>query len=131
MSLMNRRQCFKTFLDGLLQTAGTVVVASSVLPAPVAAEPEASGKDLEQRANEVAERQCSPPEDGTEHPISFVNGRFINGGGGGGFRNAGFRNAGGGVFRNAGFANGAFRNGGFVNGGFRNGGFVNGGFRNF
>ena len=131
MSQMNRRDCFKTFLNGLLQTAGTVVLASSVLPAPAEAkETDAPEKDLEQRANDLASDPCAPPADGTEHPISFVNGRFVNGGGGGGFRNAGFANAGGGGFRNAGFANGGFGNGGFRNGAFANGGFVNGGFRN-
>jgi hypothetical protein len=130
MSPMNRRQCLKSFLNGVLQSAGTAVLASAVLPARAAAnESVQPGKDLERRANELAEGQCSPTPDGAEYPISFVNGRFVNGGGGGGFRNGAFGNGGGG-FRNVGFANGGFHNGGFVNGGFHNGGFVNGGFRN-
>ncbi len=137
MSPMNRRQCLKKFLGGVLQTAGTAVLASAVLPARATAqEAGPSGQDLERRANELVEGQGSPPPGGVEYPISFVNGRFINGGGGGGFRNAGFANGGGGGgFRNAGFANGGFgnggfRNAGFANGGFKNGGFVNGGFAN-
>jgi hypothetical protein len=131
MSLMNRRESFQTFFQGLLHTAGTVVLASSALPARAAGtEADPSGNDIERRANQVAEGQGGALAGETEYPVSFVNGRFINGGGGGGFRNAGFHNGGGGGFRNAGFANGGFGNGGFKNGAFHNGGFVNGGFRN-
>jgi hypothetical protein len=121
MSLLNRRQSFKVFLDGLLQTAGSVVLASSVLPAR-AAEQAAAGcseeatKDLEQRANQLAGSTA-------QQSSSWINGAFANGG----FNNGGFRNGG---FNNGAFRNGGFANGGFNNGGFRNGGFVNGAWRN-
>jgi cytoplasmic tRNA 2-thiolation protein 1 len=129
MSQVNRRECLKGFLNGLLQTAGTVVLASSVLPARAAEGDNVnpgddSGKELEQRANQVASTHGPRPEGEGEEFCAFVNGAFRNAG----FANGGFRNAG---FRNAGFANGGFHNGGFTNGGFTNGGFRNAGFRNF
>jgi len=118
MSSLNRRESLKVFLDGLLQTAGTVVLASCVLPAQAgqseARKPtEDSGKDLERRANQVAEAQAALPEGEGPQLAAFVNGGFVNGGGGGG-----------------GFRKGAFANGGFNNGGFRKAGWVNGGWRN-
>jgi len=119
MSLLTRRQSLKTFLSGLLQTAGTVVLASSVLPARAEQQEtrkptEDSGKNIEQRANQVAEAQAPQGEDENQDLCSFLNGGFTNGG-----------------FRKGGFVNGGFHNGGFVNGGFHNGGFVNGGFRKY
>jgi rSAM-associated Gly-rich repeat protein len=137
MSLLNRRQSLKVFLGGLLQTGGTVVVASYVLAASAAAgetrkSSETPGTDspqeLEQRANRIAEALPSSSEDETQELCSFVNGfrkaGFANGSGGGGFRNGAFANGSGG----GGFKNGTFANGG-GGGGFKNGGFVNG-FRN-
>jgi hypothetical protein len=132
MSLINRRKCLEVFLGGMLQATGTVVLASTVLPGasrsetPDRAEP--ATKDLEQRADRLAEALLPPPEGDGEEFCSFLNGAFRNTGGGG-FRNGAFTNGGG--FRNGAFANGGFHNGGFVNGGFHNGGFANGGgFRN-
>jgi hypothetical protein len=117
MSQPNRRQCFKLLLSGMLQTAGTAIVASAVLPVG-ATEPKTSqtrqarGKDIQQRADQLTDLA----DVSSEEAAAWVNG---------GFRNAAFRNAvGGGEFRNGGFTNGA------VGGGFRNGGFVNGAWRN-
>jgi hypothetical protein len=128
MSMLNRRQSLKLFLGGLLQAGGTVVLASAVLPArgdqvEGRKTAEKSGKDLEKRANQVADAQPPNPDEEVQDLCAFLNGGFANGG----FRKGGFVNGG---FRNGGFTNGSFRNGGFANGGFRNGGFVNGGFRN-
>ncbi|HKI35118.1 MAG TPA: hypothetical protein VKA46_24895 [Gemmataceae bacterium] len=118
MNSLNRREALKVVLGGLLQTAGTVVLASAVLPARAAGGAtsppgEESVKDLEQRANQVAEAQAALPEGEGPQLAAFVNGGFVNGGGGGG-----------------GFRKGAFANGGFNNGGFRKAGWVNGGWRN-
>jgi hypothetical protein len=129
MSLLNRRESLRILVGGLLGTAGTVVLASAVLPAR-AAQGEESAKDIEQRADRLAEAHAPPADDGNPQTVSFLNGGFrkggfVNGGGGGG---------GGGAFRNGGFANGggggAFKNGGFANGGGGGGGFANGGWRN-
>ena len=119
MSQVNRRECFKALLGGLLQTAGTVVLASVVLPANAAqAKPTHTGeepaKDLQKRADQLTDCQAATSENEEDEFAKFVNG---------GFRNAAFRNSsgggGGGAFRNAGFANGggggAFRNGGWRN----------------
>ena len=135
MSTLDRRQLLSDLFNGLLQAAGAVVLAHSVL---AAAEGQASAADapprspgsLQERADQVAANQGPLSEEEGLQPISFVNGGFrnggfANGGGGGGFRKGGFANGGGGGFRKGGFANG-----GFGNGGFRKGGFVNGGFRN-
>jgi hypothetical protein len=129
MSALDRRQLLSGFLSGLVQAAGTVVLARSVLAAAqgqanAADAPPRSQGSLQERADQVAADQGSPGNDEGLQPISFVNGGFRNGGGGG-FRKGGFANGGGGGFRKGGFANG-----GFSNGGFRKGGFVNGGFRN-
>ncbi len=146
MSHLSRRQLLANFLGGLAQAAGTIVLARSVLAEAAAEAKEAtsppSPASLQDRADQVAAEQGPLGEDDLQ-PISFVNGGFRNGGGGG-FRKGGFANGGGGGFRNGGFANGGgggFRKGGFANGGggFRNGGFANGGgggfrkggFRNF
>ncbi len=124
MTLLNRRQAFKAFLGGLVQTAGTVVLASSVLPASAAQSDnriEGKEKSLEERANELAESQATLPEG---EFCAFVNGGFRNAS----FRNGGFTNGGG--FKNGSFSNGGFKNGGFANGSFKNGGFSNGSFGN-
>jgi hypothetical protein len=128
MSALNRRQSLKVFLTGLLGAGGTAVLASAVLPARgeqvEGRKPgEESGKDIEKRADKVADALPPTPEEDLQEPCAFLNGGFVNGG----FRNGGFRNGG---FANGSFRNGGFANGGFRNGGFRNGGFLNGGFRN-
>jgi hypothetical protein len=132
MSLVNRRQSIQLFLNRLLQTTGTVVVASAVLPTQVAKAEDGVSQDLATRADQVAIEGAK--DTGVEDPCGFLNGGFANGGfRNGGFANGAFRKGGfvNGGFHNGGFGNGGFRNGGgFGNGGFRNGGFVNGGFRN-
>jgi hypothetical protein len=132
MSVLNRRQAFKALLGGLLQTAGTVVVATAVLPAQAkTAVASTAGKDLEQRANQLADALGSSAAGDGEQTCSFLNGAgFRNGS----FRNGGFANGGGGggSFKNGGFANGstggAFKNGAFGNG---SGGNFKNGFVNF
>jgi hypothetical protein len=114
MTLVHRREYLKLCLGGLLQTAGTVVLATAVLPARAADATVGSedAKDLQERADQVADAQGPNPAEEGSKPSEWVNGAFRNaGGGGGGFRNGGFANGGGG---------GGFRNGGFVNGGWRN-----------
>jgi hypothetical protein len=128
MKLLNRRAAFRDLLDGLLQTAGTVLLASAVLPARAAAgESDPSGEDsaksLQERADEAAAEQGPLSDEGTQ-PCAFVNGAFANSG----FHNGGFTNGGG--FHNGSFSNGSFHNGGFTNGSFHNGGFANTGWRN-
>jgi rSAM-associated Gly-rich repeat protein len=131
MSQMDRRQSLKLFLGGLLQTAGTVVLAQTVLPAQAAlseAQQQAQ-KDLAQRADRVAEAQESRRQGDGHEPCAFAN-AFGNSFNNGGFKNAGFVN---GSFRNGGFTNGSC-GGGFKNGAFANGsgggGFANSAFRN-
>jgi rSAM-associated Gly-rich repeat protein len=125
MSLLNRRQALKALLGGALQTAGTVVVASWVLPAGDArAEAPEAGQDVQQRADHLA---ANRREQQPEPPAGAQISGFRNAGA---FSNGGFNNGGGGAFRNGGFANGGFSNAGFRNGGFANGAFRNGAFRN-
>jgi hypothetical protein len=129
MSLMNRRAAFKVLLGGLLQTAGSVVLASTVLPARAAEGGTSnagggSAKDLAQRADQVAGAQSSVLSEEDPFLNLFANRAFANRGyGGGAFRNGGFANRGygGGAFRNGGFANGGGGGGAFRNGGWRNG----------
>jgi hypothetical protein len=116
MSVMNRRESLKALLQGLLASAGTMVLASAEVPA-AAASAEAL-TDLEQRADQLAGMHAA-----LEHSHGWINGAFRNA-----FANGGFHNGG---FANGAFRNGGFMNGGFNNGGFRNGGFANGAFRNF
>jgi hypothetical protein len=138
MSQLDRRESMKLLFSGLLQTAGTVILASTVLPAragqvepqPTSEEPDtgkvAKQADLARRADRVAEEQ-GPCSDGEgEELCSFGNAAFRNTtGGGGAFKNGGFANGGGGgAFKNGGFANGSGGGGG---GAFKNGGFANGG----
>ena len=98
MSTMNRREVLRSLLTGALQTAGTVVLACSALPAVAAQgnqEPPA-GADLQERADRLASEAGAAPE-GQE-------GAWV-----GGFRRGGFANgAGGGAFRRGGFANGGW-----------------------
>jgi hypothetical protein len=125
MSRFTRRQLLAGFLGGLVYSTGTVVLARSVLPAECdqddtkrpQSEPQRS---LAERADQVAADQEPPCDEEGFQTISFVNGGFRNGGGGGGFRKGGFANGGGG----GGFKNGGFANGG-GGGGFRKGGFLN------
>jgi uncharacterized membrane protein YgcG len=130
MSTVNRREYFKSLLDGLVKAAGTVIVASTVLPARAvqAAQSSPTGDaatDLLQRADQLASDLPPGVEGEDEEFAKFVNGGFRNAafrnaaGGGGGFRNGGFANGGGGGFRNGGFANGG-GGGGFRNGAWRN-----------
>jgi hypothetical protein len=121
MSLVTRREYFKSLLNGLVQTAGTIVLASLVLPGRAAQAKTASAagdsaEDFQKRADQVADAETAGSGEGSKS-AEWVNG---------GFRNAEFRNSGGG---GAGFRNGGFVNGG-GGGGFRNGGFINGGWRN-
>ena len=101
MSTMNRREALRSLLTGALQTAGTVVLACSALPAAAARGdqgPPAEG-DLQERADRLACEQGEAPE-GQEvagglsrYYGGFRRGGFANGGGGGGgFRRGGFGN---------------------------------------
>jgi hypothetical protein len=116
MADSHRRQFLKDLLGTLAGGAGTIVLASAAAaPAPAQAA-SGAGADIQRRAEELAGAAGTGEEDLL---VNFVNRAFRNGGGGG-FRNGGFRNAGagGGAFRNGGFANGG--GGGFRNGAFRN-----------
>ena len=108
MSTMNRREALRSLLTGALQTAGTVVLACSALPA-VAAQgdqgPSVEG-DLQERADRLASEEGAPLEGQEVAWGGFRRGGFANGGGGGGFRRGGFANGGGG---------GGFRRGGWGN----------------
>jgi hypothetical protein len=101
MSTVNRREALRALLTGALQTAGTVVLACSILPAAVAQGHQGPGAegDLQDRADRLASEDGA---EGQRGPLA-------------GFRRGGFRNGGGG-FRRGGFGNG----GGFRRGGFRN-----------
>jgi hypothetical protein len=118
MSMVTRRESLKLLLNGLAQTAGSLVLISAVLPgrqgsAKGTTAAGETGADLRQRADQVAAGEMDLSEDESSKLDEWVNGAFRNaafrntGGGGAGFRNAGFANGGGG---------GGFRNGGFVNG---------------
>jgi hypothetical protein len=120
MSTLSRRQLLTRLLGGVAQAAGTVVLARSVLAEEKGAvTPAPREATLQERADRVAAEQGPPNEGDDLQLVSFANGAFRNGGGGG-FRKGGFANGGGG--------GGGFRNGGFANGG--GGGFRNGAFRN-
>ena len=111
MSAMNRREALRSLLTGALQTAGTVVLACSALPAGAAQgnqKPPAEG-DLQERADRLACKEGAAPEDQEVARGAFRRGGFANGAGGGAFRRGGFANgAGGGAFRRGGFANGGW-----------------------
>jgi hypothetical protein len=97
MSTMNRRELFQSVFGGVLQAAGTVVLACSALPASAAQRdqgPPAEG-DLQKRADRLASEEGAAAN-GQEVPW-------------GGFRRGGFANGGGGGFRRGGFANGGWR----------------------
>ena len=110
MSSMNRREALRSLLTGALQTAGTVVLACSALPA-VAAQgnqgPSVEG-DLQERADRLASEEGAVQQGQEAAYGAFLRGGFANGGGGGG-----------------GFRRGGFANGGGDGGGFRRGGWVN------
>ncbi|HJZ56801.1 MAG TPA: GrrA/OscA1 family cyclophane-containing rSAM-modified RiPP, partial [Gemmataceae bacterium] len=116
MSHSHRRQFLKNFLGTLARGAGTVVLASAAAARALAHDSSGGqNTDIQTRAEGLAGAAGADEED---LQVNFVNRAFRNGGGGG-FRNGGFRNGGvGGGFRNGGFANGL--GGGFRNGAFRN-----------
>src|SRR5262249_25516669 len=63
MSTMNRRDLLRSLLTGTLQTAGTVVLACSALPAALAQAsegPPAEG-DLQERADRLASEEGAAP----------------------------------------------------------------------
>src|SRR5262245_39309672 len=127
MSAMNRREALRSLLTGALQAAGTVVLASSALPAVAAQANEGppAEDDLKERAERLACEEGAVPEGQEFARAAFRRGGFANGyGGGGGFRRGGFGNGGG-------WGGGGFRRGGFGNGGYGGGGFRRGGFRNW
>ena len=111
MSTMNRREVLRSLLTGALQTAGTVVLACSALPAVAAQGNKGlpAEADLQERADRLASKKGAAPR-GQEVAYygGFRRGGFANGGygGGGGFRRGGFANGGGG---------GGFRRGGWGN----------------
>ena len=115
MAPSHRRQFLKALLGTLAQGAGTIVLASAATARALAHGTGGQNADIQKRADDLAEAAGANEE---ELEINFVNRAFRNGGGGG-FRNGGFRNGGvGGGFRNGGFRNGY--GGGFRNGAFRN-----------
>lgn len=147
MSDFDRRQFLKGILGRLVQTAGTVVVASAAVSMARAQADQSEGaetppEDVKERADRLAATGNLPAEDAEAGTSEFLNGAFRNHPLGA-FRNAplgAFRNTPLGAFRNhpvGGFRNtplGAFANGGWPNGGwggFRNGGWPNGGWRNW
>jgi hypothetical protein len=150
MSDFDRRQFLKDILGKLVQTAGTVVVASATASMAMAKGRQSEettpseGEGVQKRAARLAANSnfsAEEAEAGT-NAFEFLNGAFRNTPFGG-FRNTpfgGFRNTPLGGFRNGplgGFRNtplGAFGNGGWPNGywgGFQNGGWPNGLWRNW
>jgi hypothetical protein len=141
MSHFDRRQFLKDVLSKLSLATGTVVLASTALPAvatpgSTAEGTEAPPEDIQKRVEHLAADQSSREETAAE-ANEFLNGAFRNTPFGG-FSNTpfgGFRNTPLGNFRNTplgGFRNtplGSFANGGWPNGGW--GGFGNGGWPNF
>ena len=109
MNAMNRREVLRSLLTGVLQTAGTVMLACSTLPAVAAQENQGlpAVGDLQDRAERLASEEGAAPESRELAWGGFRRGGFANGGGGGGFRRGGF-------------ANGGYGGGGFRRGGFRN-----------
>jgi hypothetical protein len=95
MNTMNRREVLRSLLTGVLQTAGTVMLACSTLPAVAAQENQglpAEG-DLQERADRLASEEGAAPEGQVVAQGAFRRGGFANGGGGGGgFRRGGFGN---------------------------------------
>src|SRR5262249_805173 len=135
------------FLQKLVQSAGTVVVASAAWSAaPAQANQEKPGQipadDVKQRADRLAAAVGDNAAEETEAAAEFLNGAFPNTPVGafrnhprGAFRNhplGSFRNGPVGGFRNQPF--GVWGNGGWPNGawgGFGNGGWPNGVWRNW
>jgi hypothetical protein len=148
MSNFDRRQFLKSILGKLVQTAGTVVVASAAAArtqgdeSPETATPP---EDVRGRADRLAANGNVPDAaDASQlpRPGGFRNtplGSFHNAPLGGfrntplgAFRNSpvgGFRNTPLGAFGNTGWPNGGWPNGGW--GGFQNGGWPNVGWRNW
>jgi hypothetical protein len=158
MSNLDRRQFLKSILGKLVQTAGTVVVASAAASLAKAQGNESEAattppEDVRERADRLAATGNVPDEADPAQlfrPGGFRNtplGSFINRPLGsfrntpiGAFRNTpvdafrntpvdAFRNTPGGVFANGGWPNGGWPNGGW--GGFHNGGWPNFGWRNW
>src|SRR5262245_40823456 len=103
MSHLSRRQLLASFLGGLAQAAGTVVLARAVLSETTAQGNEASTSapspaSVEERADQLVTDLESTDEEGLESFITaaFRRGGFARGGGavGGGFRRGGFANGG-------------------------------------
>lgn len=129
MSELNRRQYLKKLLGQLVQTAGTVVLASAAASAasaqaqptqepPKDKPPQDQGGDIRDRADKLPR----PPEGETEadqFQVAFINTYWRNYGWGNGWRNGGWRNGGwGNGWGNGGWRNGGWRNG-WGNGGWR------------
>ena len=114
MSGLTRRQLLRS-LVGCATTAGTVVLARTVLAEAPATAPVATAAP-DERADKLAEELPVEGECGTQQV--FSNGAF---------RNGSFSNS---LFRNSPFSNSLFHNGLFNNGAFRNSPFSNGLFRN-
>jgi hypothetical protein len=149
MSNSNRRQFLKSILSNLVQAAGTVVVASAAASIAKAQgtqseEAETASKDVQERADRLAEAGNFQSQETLPATTEFLNGGFRNGPLGafrnaplGSFRNSpvlgGFRNSPLGSFGNGALGN--FGNRGWPNGGwgsgFRNGGWPNVGWRNW
>ena len=74
MSTMNRREALRSLLTGALQTAGTVVLACSALPAVAVLGnqwPSAEG-DLQERADRLACEQGEAPEGAAVPPPELL-----------------------------------------------------------
>jgi hypothetical protein len=141
MSNFDRRQFLKGVLGKLALATGTVVLASTAVPAAGApeaqpGETETLPEDIQKRVDQLASGG-SVTEEAEAEANEFLNGAFRNTPLGGfrntplgGFRNTplgGFRNNPLGAFRNTplgSFGNGGWPNGGW--GGFHNGGWPNG-----
>lgn len=126
MSDLDRRQFLTRVLGTLAQSAGTVLLASTVARASRQDEPvsgEQPIRDIEARADELADAIDGLGE--SDLPIGANN--FLNVGIGSGWGNGGWPNGG---WRNVGWGNGGWRNGGWRNGSWRNGGWRNGGWGN-
>src|SRR5262245_38664908 len=121
MSDIDRRHFLKGVLSSLVQTAGTVIVASAAVSAARAQGNDAEGadpppEDVQEAADRLAATNLAEAEAAAE-PNQFRNGAFLNTPLGA-FRNAppgGFRNSPIGVFRNAPVRR--FRNAPWGNGG--------------
>jgi hypothetical protein len=109
MSSLNRREALRAFLRGALQSAGTVVLATTVLPAVAQASVAAVAAETPQvradRLTTAAGQEA--PQDGEEF-CKFANGAFANSG----FHNAGTHPVGGAFANHAAGGYGTFANAG-------------------